>query len=115
MVGFLLANFTFYHLLLSNLAFYFPPRLRLRLLIVTIIIAVIFPVISPAFQCDFVRERLNKRLNAEQITKQVLEHCLSDDPRLTSGVGGDNMTFLLVLLNKTAEACRRREMEQELL
>jgi hypothetical protein len=34
---------------------------------------------------------------------QVLKECLASNPKLTAGVGGDNMTCLIVLLNRTAK------------
>jgi hypothetical protein len=33
----------------------------------------------------------------------VLQRCLSIDPRKTGGIGGDNMTFLLVMLDDLAD------------
>ena len=33
----------------------------------------------------------------------MLRECLASNPKLTAGVGGDNMTCLIVLLNRTAK------------
>lgn len=35
----------------------------------------------------------------EMIHTEILEHCLADDPKYTKGVGCDNMTIIIVLLN----------------
>jgi hypothetical protein len=51
-------------------------------------------------QCDFVSQRLDKGLDVATITKEVLHHCLASDTASAAGVGCDNMTFLLVLLNQ---------------
>lgn len=32
-----------------------------------------------------------------------MKECLASNPKLTAGVGGDNMTCLIVLLNRTAK------------
>jgi serine/threonine protein phosphatase PrpC len=50
-------------------------------------------------QCDFVRRKLIEGYTPMQCVDAVLQFCLSADPRGTSGIGGDNMTFLVVLLN----------------
>lgn len=44
------------------------------------------------------KDGLNQGLSLEDITKKVLKTCLADDPRKSQGIGGDNMTFLVVLL-----------------
>lgn len=46
--------------------------------------------------CDLVKEGLTKGQTLEEITKNILKHCLADDPRRSQGIGGDNMTFLVV-------------------
>ncbi len=35
-----------------------------------------------------------------EITEQLLEACLAEDPKKTTGIGGDNMTCLVVELKK---------------
>lgn len=51
--------------------------------------------------CDFVSERLKvKATNISGILKELLHACLSDDPSRTMGLGGDNMTAILILLNQ---------------
>lgn len=44
------------------------------------------------------KEGLLNDLSLEEITRNVLKECLADDPRKTQGIGGDNMTFLVVQL-----------------
>jgi hypothetical protein len=46
-----------------------------------------------------VSARLDQGLDCAAITKEVLHHCLAKDTSSSQGVGCDNMTFLLVLLN----------------
>lgn len=50
--------------------------------------------------CDFVTEKLDMGLSPPEVMAQMCKHCLADDPRHTAGIGGDNMTALLVLLNE---------------
>ncbi|CAE7476264.1 unnamed protein product [Symbiodinium sp. CCMP2456] len=51
---------------------------------------------------DFVNQRLKKHAAAEgplsNIMEELLDHCLAPDLAASGGVGGDNMTALLVLL-----------------
>ena len=50
-------------------------------------------------QCvDFVRERLQRGLSNRKIVEEVFDHCISEDPRKTQGIGGDNMTCIIVKL-----------------
>lgn len=49
-------------------------------------------------QCDFVSERLDRGLDTASIAQEVLHHCLAKDTSSSCGIGCDNMTFLLVLL-----------------
>jgi len=46
--------------------------------------------------CDIVKAGLQEGHTLEEITNDVLKRCLADDPRHTQGIGGDNMTFLVV-------------------
>jgi hypothetical protein len=43
-----------------------------------------------------VKEGLMAGHSLEEITKDVLKQCLADDPRKSQGIGGDNMTFMVV-------------------
>jgi protein phosphatase 1G len=46
---------------------------------------------------DFVRTRLlDGAQSLEQIIMDVMKRCLADDPRKSQGIGGDNMTFMIV-------------------
>jgi hypothetical protein len=45
-----------------------------------------------------VTERLNIGLPVSEIVNDVCKKCLSDNPRQTAGIGGDNVTCLIVLL-----------------
>jgi len=44
---------------------------------------------------EFVRERIDK-MEPKAIGEEMLNTILSDDPRATQGIGGDNMTILIV-------------------
>ena len=46
----------------------------------------------------FVRDRLNKGQTATDVVKEVFNFCISEDPRKTQGIGGDNMTAVIVKL-----------------
>ena len=47
---------------------------------------------------DFVRERIHEKTPCE-IGKDMLDSIVSVDPRTTQGIGGDNMTIMIVDLN----------------
>ena len=44
-------------------------------------------------------ERLDAGMEPAQIVREVCKRCLANDPKTTAGIGGDNMTCLLVLLD----------------
>jgi serine/threonine protein phosphatase PrpC len=46
---------------------------------------------------DFVRERI-RSTPLPEICEQILDHCIADDPKTTGGIGGDNMTCIIVNL-----------------
>lgn len=49
-------------------------------------------------QCvDFVGERVGN-MALSKICEEVMDTCLSEDPRRTTGIGGDNMTCIVVLV-----------------
>jgi hypothetical protein len=37
-----------------------------------------------------------------QVVREMCRRCMADDPKLTAGIGGDNMTCLLVMLHHHA-------------
>lgn len=43
----------------------------------------------------YVRDRINK-MPPTDIGVQMLDEIISDDPRVTQGIGGDNMTIMIV-------------------
>jgi hypothetical protein len=57
-----------------------------------------FNGISILRQCDFVKARLVQRKSLQTIAEEALAHCLAEDPRKSQGIGGDNMTFMVVAL-----------------
>lgn len=51
--------------------------------------------------CDFVGPRLKKGEEIEKIVEALLDSCIADDPRETHGLGGDNMTCVIVQLRRS--------------
>jgi len=45
---------------------------------------------------DFVRERLSQGMVVSKICEELMDNCISEDPRKTTGIGGDNMTCVVV-------------------
>jgi len=56
----------------------------------------IWDVLSSQEACDFVRERLAMGMTPLEISSAACDHCIADDPKQTQGIGGDNMTCLVV-------------------
>jgi len=48
--------------------------------------------------CDFVRERLRRGVPIPTIIEELLDDCITKDPKETLGLGGDNMTAVVVNL-----------------
>jgi protein phosphatase 1G len=48
---------------------------------------------------DFVSVRLSEGMELLKIVEEMFEFCVSADPRTTGGIGGDNMTCLIIRLN----------------
>jgi len=63
----------------------------------------IWDVLGSQEAVDFVRERLPERLRAglplSGLMEEMLDHCISPDLAATNGLGGDNMTAMLVVFN----------------
>mmetsp|Transcript_2163 Transcript_2163/g.2127 ORF Transcript_2163/g.2127 Transcript_2163/m.2127 type:complete len:426 (+) Transcript_2163:18-1295(+) len=49
--------------------------------------------------CNFISTRLDQGKNLSKIIEEVFEFCVSVDPRTTGGIGGDNMTCIIIKLN----------------
>jgi len=58
--------------------------------------------------CDFVGERI-ETMKVEEIVEECLEAIISEDPRATQGIGGDNMTLVIVDL----KAGMRKKNQEE--
>lgn len=60
----------------------------------------VWDVFSSQEVVDFIRPRLRELLNGNVrtslVVENLLDNCLSPDPRRTYGIGGDNMTMVLV-------------------
>ena len=52
---------------------------------------------------DFVRERMRSSdSKLSDISEAILDHCIAKDPKTTGGIGGDNMTCIIVDLHAAA-------------
>mmetsp|Transcript_11717 Transcript_11717/g.23847 ORF Transcript_11717/g.23847 Transcript_11717/m.23847 type:complete len:416 (-) Transcript_11717:3064-4311(-) len=60
----------------------------------------IWDVVQPQEAVDFVRERWNSTTKLSSICEQLLDRCITEDPHVTGGLGGDNMTCLIVSLRE---------------
>merc|ERR1712178_254697 len=58
----------------------------------------IWDVMTSQEVTDFVRQRLRKGLAPGEVAKQLLHKCLSPNPKQTNGLGTDNMTCIIVVL-----------------
>lgn len=45
---------------------------------------------------EYVKSRLSTGMPMQQIVESMLHDCLAENPRKTQGIGGDNMTCLIV-------------------
>ncbi|CAJ1397613.1 unnamed protein product [Effrenium voratum] len=48
--------------------------------------------------CDFVKERFADGKDLQMVATELLDHCCTEDPAKTDGLGTDNMTVLIVKL-----------------
>lgn len=51
---------------------------------------------------EFVRNRIN-RMTPSEIGIEMLDTIISDDPRATQGIGGDNMTIMIIDLQPLSQ------------
>ena len=70
----------------------------------------VWDILSNQEAVDFVHEGISNGLSDKEIVESVFKRCISEDPKMTSGLGGDNMTFLLVRFldmqsSQTANQC----------
>jgi len=67
----------------------------------------IWDVLGSQDAVDFVHERLPHRLRTGRplsgIMEEMLDYCISPDLSLTHGIGGDNMTAMLVVFGSSAQ------------
>jgi protein phosphatase 1G len=56
----------------------------------------VWDVLSNEEAVRFVRERLVQGQTPASVCEQVFDRCIADNPRETRGIGGDNMTCLIV-------------------
>ncbi|GMI29154.1 hypothetical protein TeGR_g12667, partial [Tetraparma gracilis] len=53
------------------------------------------PPPPPPTASAFVRERIDT-MRPQEITEEILSTIISDDPRASQGIGGDNMTIIII-------------------
>ena len=66
---------------------------------VSIILALISPYIHFEYTCE-------EKSYKEQIGAEMLNDIISEDPRVTQGIGGDNMTIMIVDLQPRSRSYR---------
>ena len=59
---------------------------------------------------QFVRDRIDTHTTTE-IGVEMLDQIISDDPRVTQGIGGDNMTVMIIDLQPLSRAGRQGAVE----
>ncbi|KAG1679117.1 hypothetical protein FOA52_000472 [Chlamydomonas sp. UWO 241] len=64
----------------------------------------VWDVMSNQDVVDFTEQRLNQGMTPAEISCAMLDACLANDPKEARGVGCDNMTAIVVLLNQTADS-----------
>jgi protein phosphatase 1G len=60
----------------------------------------VWDVMSNQDCVDFVLQRLDQGMEPTQIACAMLDACLANDPKEARGIGCDNMTAIVVLLNQ---------------
>jgi protein phosphatase 1G len=58
----------------------------------------VWDVLSNQDAVDFVRTRLQKGMPLGKISEEVFDRCIAVDPKETRGIGGDNMTCIVIKL-----------------
>ena len=62
----------------------------------------VWDVMSNEEVCDFVRQRVSAGGSTlAAIAEEVLDNCVAEDPKKTGGIGGDNMTCVVVTFDTT--------------
>mmetsp|Transcript_30876 Transcript_30876/g.72136 ORF Transcript_30876/g.72136 Transcript_30876/m.72136 type:complete len:387 (-) Transcript_30876:42-1202(-) len=49
---------------------------------------------------DFVSERLKKKQKLSDICNAIFDNCIAEDPKQSAGIGGDNMTCMIIEFKK---------------
>eukprot|EP00501_MAST-03F_sp_TOSAG23-6_P002063 GSMAST32.ASY1.ANO1.2154.1 assembled CDS len=52
---------------------------------------------------DFVRPRLQSGVPLEEVTEELLDSIICKDPSSTGGIGADNMTFMIIKIDKVVK------------
>jgi len=79
----------------------------------------VWDVLNSQEVVDYVRPRLGRVLDGtirlQTITESLLDRCISPDLRKTGGVGGDNMTVMLVVFTSMSQHVTTRDAPQAML
>jgi len=77
----------------------------------------VWDVLNSQEVVDYIRPRLGRVLDGtirlQTITESLLDRCLSPDLQMTEGVGGDNMTMILVVFTSMAKRVTSRDHGSE--
>ena len=65
----------------------------------------IWDVLTNENAVQYVRDRIDTKTPTE-IGVEMLDEIISEDPRVTQGIGGDNMTIMIIDLRPTARTER---------
>ena len=60
----------------------------------------VWDVMSNQEVVEFVRARLKNEKRLSKICEEIMNNCIADDPKKTQGIGGDNMTCIIVTLKR---------------
>ena len=60
----------------------------------------VWDVMSNQQAIDFIRQRMGPDTTLSQVTSELVDACMAADPKETRGIGCDNMTAMIVELNK---------------
>lgn len=64
----------------------------------------VWDIMSNQAIVDFVKKQLSEGITkVSEIIENVFEHCIADDPRIAEGLGGDNMTCIIVFFKPLSE------------
>jgi len=73
----------------------------------------IFDVMSNKEVCTYVRAKLLKGVAIPTICESMMDSCMCDNPKVTCGIGGDNMTCIIVVLKDLCASGNNGDSREE--